>query len=63
MSTTPQSIHHLLRLTSHINPELGAFVTKSMEILERYKDLVQSNYKEPTNGNFDDCTKEVLAES
>ena len=30
--------------------------------MERYKGLVQSNYNEPTNGNFDDCTKEVLAE-
>ena len=34
---------------------------QNKEILERYKGLVQSNYKEPTNGNFDDCTKEVLA--
>ena len=44
-----------------LNPELRALVTKNKEILERYKGLVQSNYKEPTNGNFDDCTKEVLA--
>ena len=35
--------------------------SKNKEILERYKALVQANYKEPTNGNFDDCTKEVLA--
>ena len=36
-----------------LNPELTALVTKNKEILERYKGLVQSNYKEPTNGNFD----------
>ena len=41
---------------------MRALVTKNKEILERYKGLVQSNYKERTNGNFDDCTKEVLAE-
>ena len=44
-----------------LNPELRALVTKNKEMLERYKGLVQSNYKGPTNGNFDDCTKEVLA--
>ena len=41
-----------------LNPELRALVTKNHEILERYKGLVQ----EPAIGNFDDCTKEVLAE-
>ena len=43
-----------------LNPELRTVVTKNKEILERC--LVQSNYKEPANGNFDDCTKEVLGE-
>ena len=45
-----------------VNSELRALVTKDKEILERYKGLVQSNYKEPTNGSFDDCIKKVLAE-
>ena len=44
------------------NPELRARVTKNKEILKRYKCLVQSSYREPANGNLDDCTKEVLAE-
>ena len=38
-----------------LNPELRALVTKNKDTLERYEGLVQSNYKEPTNGNFDDC--------
>ena len=30
-------------------------------ILEKYKQIVVSNYKEPgIDGHFDDCTKEVL---
>ena len=45
-----------------LNPELRALVTKNKEILGRYKGLVQSNYKEPTNGNFDDYINEVLVE-
>ena len=28
--------------------------------MERYKKLVNENYKEPNNGNFDDCTKDIL---
>ena len=39
-----------------LNPELKALVTKNKEIQERYKGPVQPNHKEPTNGNFDDCT-------
>ncbi len=31
------------------------------ELLEIYKDLVQCNYKEPANGYYGYCTKEVLA--
>ena len=31
-----------------------------MLVLERYKKLVSENYKEPINGNFDDCTKDIL---
>ena len=41
---------------------LRALVTKNKEILERYKGLLQSNYKERTKRNFDDCVKEVLTE-
>ena len=31
-----------------------------MLVLERDKKLVSENYKEPINGNFDDCTKDIL---
>lgn len=41
-----------------LNPELRALVTKNKITLERYKGLVQSNYKESANGDY---TKEVLA--
>ena len=34
--------------------------SKNMLVLERYKKLVSENYKEPINGNFDDCTKDIL---
>ena len=30
--------------------------------MERFKELVHHHYKEPVNGQFDDCTKEVLPE-
>ena len=34
---------------------------KNKAILEKYKQIVVSNYKEPgIDGHFDDCTKEVL---
>ena len=36
---------------------------RNKAILEKYKQIVVSNYKEPgMDGNFDDCTKEVLKE-
>ena len=36
---------------------------RNKAILEKHKQIVVSNYKEPTmDGNFDDCTKEVLKE-
>ena len=36
---------------------------RNKAILEKYKQIVVSNYKEPrTDGNFNDCTKEVLKE-
>ena len=33
------------------------------QAVERFKELVQRHYKEPTNGKFDDCTKEVTKRS
>ena len=36
---------------------------RNKAILEKYKQIVVSNYKEPRmDGNFDDCTKGVLKE-
>ena len=36
---------------------------RNKAILAKYKQIVVSNYKEPgMDGNFDDCTKEVLKE-
>ena len=34
--------------------------TKNVEAIERFKQLVEQHYKEPVNGQFEDCTKEVL---
>ena len=31
-----------------------------VEAIERFKQLVEQHYKEPVNGQFEDCTKEVL---
>lgn len=50
--------------------EIPVQVTAEMDLTERnkailvkYKQIVVSNYKEPRmDGNFDDCTKEVLKE-
>ena len=37
--------------------------TRNRAILEKYKQIVIANYKEPgQDGKFDDCTKEVLKE-
>ena len=33
---------------------------RNVSVLERYKKLVNENCKEPINGNFEDCTKDVL---
>ena len=39
------------------------FTERNKAILEEYRQTVVSNYKEPRmDGNFDDCTKEVLKE-
>ena len=35
--------------------------TRNREIINKYKQLVVTNYKEPDkNGLFDDCTKDIL---
>ena len=31
-----------------------------VEAIERFKQLVEQHYKESVNGQFEDCTKEVL---
>ena len=31
-----------------------------VEATERFKQLVEQHYKEPVNGQFKDCAKEVL---
>ena len=37
------------------------YTSKNVSMLERYKKLMNENYKEPKkNGNFDDCTKDIL---
>ena len=33
---------------------------RNFSVLECYKKLVNENYKEPINGNFEDCTKYIL---
>ena len=32
----------------------------NVQVIKRYKDLVNEHYKEPVNGNFDDVTASVL---
>ena len=34
--------------------------TRGREILTRYKTHIRDSYKEPIDGKFDDCTREVL---
>ena len=34
--------------------------TRGREILARYQTHIRDNYKEPTDGKFDDCTNEIL---
>ena len=36
--------------------------SENNQALERFKELAQRHYKEPTNGKFDDWTKEVLSD-
>ena len=37
--------------------------TKNVEAIKRFKQLVEQHYKEPVNGQYEDCTKEVERES
>ena len=32
----------------------------NVEAIERFKQLAEQHYKEPVNGQFEDCAKEVL---
>ena len=34
--------------------------TKNVETIKEFKQLVEQHYNEPVNGQFEDCTKEVL---
>lgn len=34
--------------------------SKNILLLERYRKLLNENYKEPISSNFDDCTKDIL---
>ena len=36
--------------------------SKNIQAVERFKSLVELSYKEPVNGNFNDCTSEILKE-
>ena len=34
--------------------------TRGREVLARYQTQIRDNYKEPTDGKFDDCPGEIL---
>ena len=34
--------------------------TKNVEAIEEFMQLVEQHYNQPVNGQFEDCTKEVL---
>ena len=36
--------------------------SKNIQAVERFKSLVELSYKELINGNFNDCTSEILKE-
>ena len=51
-----------LKIPVQVTSEMD-LTERNKAILEKYKQIVVSNYKEPgMDGNFDDCTKEVLKE-
>lgn len=33
--------------------------SKNLDVVEIFKQLVEQHYREPINGRFEDCTKEV----
>ena len=37
-------------------------LSQNMQAMEKYKSLIELNSKEPVNGNFNDCTDEILKE-
>ena len=47
---------HLISLSMLFNMSLNLIV----EIIERFKQLVEQHHKESVNGQFEDCTREVL---
>ena len=52
-----------LEIPVQVTAEMDLTERNKAAILEKYKQIVVSNYKEPgMDGNFDDCTKEVLKE-
>ena len=34
--------------------------TKNVQAIERFTQLVEQHYNEPVNGQFEDCTEEML---
>ena len=51
-----------LEIPVQVTPEMD-LTERNKAILEKYKQIVVSNYKEPgIDGHFNDCTKEVLKE-
>ena len=34
----------------------------NIQAVEKFKSLVELNYKEPVNGHFNDCTNDILKE-
>ena len=47
---------HFISLPTLFNMSLNFIV----EAIGRFKQLVEQHYNEPVNGQFEDCTKEVL---
>jgi hypothetical protein len=35
---------------------------QNVQAIDKFKSLIEQNYKEPINGNFDDCTDAILEE-
>ena len=48
---------HFISLSMLFNMSLLNLI---VEVIERFKQLVEQDYKESVNGQFEDCTKEVL---